>query len=71
MLWANLHLLFWLSLIPFATGWMGENHFATLPTALYGVVLLAAGDRVLHPAAVIIRLQGDELRRRGPRSAAT
>ncbi len=42
ILWANLHLLFWLSLLPFATGWMGENHFAELPTALYGVVLLAA-----------------------------
>ena len=39
---ANLHLLFWLSLIPFATGWMGENHFAPLPTALYGTVLLLA-----------------------------
>jgi uncharacterized membrane protein len=43
ILWANLHLLFWLSLIPFATGWMGENHAATLPVALYGVVLLMAG----------------------------
>src|SRR5262245_48959145 len=42
ILWANLHLLFWLSLVPFATGWMGENHFAPLPTALYGVVLLCA-----------------------------
>jgi uncharacterized membrane protein len=42
ILWANLHLLFWLSLIPFVTGWMGENHFAALPTALYGVVLLMA-----------------------------
>ncbi|MEP7057951.1 MAG: TMEM175 family protein, partial [Caldimonas sp.] len=42
VLWANLHLLFWLSLFPFATGWMGENHFASLPTALYGVVLLMA-----------------------------
>ncbi|MHB8741901.1 MAG: TMEM175 family protein [Sulfuricaulis sp.] len=42
ILWANLHLLFWLSLLPFATGWMGENHFASLPTALYGVVLLMA-----------------------------
>jgi len=42
VLWANLHLLFWLSLFPFATGWMGENHFATLPTATYGVVLLGA-----------------------------
>src|SRR6266496_5833303 len=40
ILWANLHLLFWLSLIPFVTGWMGENHFAALPTSLYGVVLL-------------------------------
>jgi uncharacterized membrane protein len=43
ILWANLHLLFWLSLFPFITGWMGENHFAPLPTALYGVVLLMAG----------------------------
>jgi uncharacterized membrane protein len=42
VLWANLHLLFWLSLIPFATGWMGENHFAPVPTAAYGVVLLLA-----------------------------
>ncbi|MEY3868674.1 MAG: hypothetical protein RLZZ338_2565 [Cyanobacteriota bacterium] len=41
-LWANLHLLFWLSLIPFVTGWMGENHFAAMPVALYGVVLLLA-----------------------------
>ena len=42
ILWANLHLLFWLSLFPFATGWMGENHFTTLPTAIYGAVLLLA-----------------------------
>jgi uncharacterized membrane protein len=42
ILWANLHLLFWLSLIPFTTGWMGENHFTKLPTALYGFVLLMA-----------------------------
>jgi uncharacterized membrane protein len=42
ILWANLHLLFWLSLVPFTTGWMGENHFAPVPTALYGVVLLMA-----------------------------
>jgi uncharacterized membrane protein len=42
VLWANLHLLFWLSLIPFATGWMGENNFATLPVALYGIILLLA-----------------------------
>jgi uncharacterized membrane protein len=43
VLWANLHLLFWLSLIPFTTAWMGENHFAAAPTALYGVVLLLCG----------------------------
>src|SRR4051812_48775062 len=41
-LWANLHLLFWLSLVPFVTGWMGENHYESLPTATYGVVLLMA-----------------------------
>jgi uncharacterized membrane protein len=41
-LWGNLHLLFWLSLIPFVTGWMGENHFAPLPVALYGAILLCA-----------------------------
>ena len=43
VLWANLHLLFWLSLVPFVTAWMGENHFATMPVALYGVVLLMCG----------------------------
>ena len=43
ILWANQHLLFWLSLIPFVTGWMGENHFARTPTAIYGIVLLCAG----------------------------
>src|SRR6266704_897342 len=43
MLWANLHLLFWLSLVPFVTGWMGENDFGRVPAALYGVVLLFAG----------------------------
>ncbi len=42
ILWANLHLLFWLSLVPFVTGWMGENHFAPWPTAIYGVVLIMA-----------------------------
>jgi uncharacterized membrane protein len=42
ILWANLHLLFWLSLVPFVTGWMGENHFASAPTAVYGGVLLMA-----------------------------
>ena len=43
ILWANLHLLFWLSLTPFATAWMGQNHFAPLPVALYGILLLLAG----------------------------
>lgn len=43
IMWANLHLLFWLSLIPFATGWLGENHFAAAPTTLYGATLLMAG----------------------------
>ena len=43
ILWANMHLLFWLSLIPFASGWMGENGFSTLPVALYGVILLMSG----------------------------
>ena len=43
VLWANLHLLFWLSLVPFVTAWMGENHFAATPVAVYGVVLLGAG----------------------------
>src|SRR5436305_9402365 len=42
IMWANLHLLFWLSLLPFATGWMGENHFTPLPSAIYGAVLLLA-----------------------------
>jgi uncharacterized membrane protein len=44
VLWANMHLLFWLSLFPFATGWMGENHFAPIPVSLYGIVLLAAAS---------------------------
>jgi uncharacterized membrane protein len=44
ILWANLHLLFWLSLVPFTTGWMGENHFASLPTAVYGFNLLMTGS---------------------------
>ena len=60
ILWANLHLLFWLSLIPFATGWMGENHFAAIPTALYGVVLLMAGIAYLVLQKFIILSQGTE-----------
>ena len=58
MLWANLHLLFWLSLFPFTTGWMGENHFTAVPTALYGVVLLMAGMAYLLLQHTIIRAQG-------------
>jgi uncharacterized membrane protein len=58
MLWANLHLLFWLSLFPFATGWMGENHFAAVPTALYGVVLLMAAIAYYLLQQAIIRAQG-------------
>ncbi len=59
-LWANLHLLFWLSLIPFVTAWMGENHFAQLPVALYGVVMLMAGVAYLHPLAHPGRSPGPE-----------
>src|SRR5213593_4611462 len=58
ILWANLHLLFWLSLIPFVTGWMGENHFAPLPTAVYGVVLLLAGLAYVLLQHTIIAAQG-------------
>jgi uncharacterized membrane protein len=58
ILWANLHLLFWLSLVPFATGWMGENHFAPMPTALYGFVLLMAGVAYWLLEQMIIRSQG-------------
>ena len=58
MLWANLHLLFWLSLFPFATGWMGENHFAPVPTALYGIVLLMAAIAYYLLELAIIRAQG-------------
>ncbi|HLY33594.1 MAG TPA: TMEM175 family protein [Jatrophihabitantaceae bacterium] len=58
VLWANLHLLFWLSLVPFFTGWMGENHFAEVPTAAYGIVLLAAGIAYYGLQTAIIRRQG-------------
>jgi uncharacterized membrane protein len=60
MLWANLHLLFWLSLIPFVTGWMGENHFAALPSAFYGLVLMMAGFAYSILSATIIREQGKD-----------
>jgi len=59
VLWANLHLLFWLSLFPFATGWMGENHFAALPTAVYGLVLFAAAIAYWLLQQAIIAAQGD------------
>ncbi len=58
ILWANLHLLFWLSLFPFTTGWMGENHFAPTPTALYGLVLLMAAIAYYILQRTIIRQQG-------------
>jgi uncharacterized membrane protein len=58
ILWANLHLLFWLSLIPFATGWMGENHFAPVPTQLYGVVLFMAAIAYWTLQTTIIAYQG-------------
>ena len=58
ILWANLHLLFWLSLFPFATGWLGENHFAPVPTALYGIVLLMAAIAYYILQQLIIASQG-------------
>ena len=62
ILWANLHLLFWLSLVPFVTGWMGENRFAPLPTAAYGVVLLLAGIAYVILQSTIIAHQGPNSR---------
>jgi uncharacterized membrane protein len=56
VLWANLHLLFWLSLIPFVTRWMGENHFATLPVAVYGAVLLLAAIAYFILTRVLLTL---------------
>jgi uncharacterized membrane protein len=58
ILWANLHLLFWLSLVPFVTAWMGENHFASMPTALYGVVLLMAAIAYLILQRLILHAEG-------------
>ena len=60
ILWANLHLLFWLSLLPFVTGWMGENHFAALPSALYGVVLLMSGFAYWVMSQVIVASEGPD-----------
>jgi uncharacterized membrane protein len=60
ILWANLNLLFWLSLFPFATGWMGENHFSSLPSAIYGVVLLMAAISYWLLQRTIIVKQGPD-----------
>jgi uncharacterized membrane protein len=60
MMWANMHLLFWLSLLPFSTGWMGENHFASLPTALYGLSLFMPAIAYYILQRSIIRHQGGE-----------
>jgi uncharacterized membrane protein len=62
VLWANMHLLFWLSLVPFTTAWMGENHFAPVPTAVYGLSLLA-------PAVAWVIMQSTIIRAQGPDSA--
>jgi len=59
ILWANLHLLFWLSLVPFTTGWIGENHFAPIPMAVYGIVLLMAAVAYFILQTTIIRAQGE------------
>ena len=76
ILWANLHLLFWLSLFPFVTGWVGENHFAPIPVAIYGVVLIMAGvayyilSRVLlighGPESTLAKAIGSDLKGKTP-----
>ena len=60
VLWANLHLLFWLSLVPFVTGWMSENHFAVVPVALYGLVLFMAGVAYYVLARVLVARHGKD-----------
>ena len=60
VLWSNLYLLFWLSLMPFATGWMGENHFAKVPVVLYGLVLLMAGAAYYLLVQILIGAHGSE-----------
>jgi uncharacterized membrane protein len=62
MLWANLHLLFWLSLFPFATAWMGENHFAKVPVVVYGLVALLAGVAYYILQTVIVASEGQNAR---------
>jgi uncharacterized membrane protein len=64
ILWANLHLLFWLSLVPFTTAWMGESHFASTPTALYGVVLLLAAIAYRVLVTAILKQHGPHSRLR-------
>src|SRR5438034_8511237 len=60
VLWANMHLLFWLSLTPFVTAWMGQNHFARLPVALYGAVQLFAGIAYFILTRALVALHGQE-----------
>lgn len=62
VMWANLHLLFWLSLIPFTTGWMGENHFAAMPSAFYGIVLLMCAIAYYILQSTIIQADGPNSR---------
>ena len=59
VLWCNLHLLFWLSLVPFVTGWMGENHFSPIPVAMYGVVMMMAGVAYYILARGLVRQHGE------------
>ena len=60
IMWANLHLLFWLSLVPFATSWMGENHFAAVPTAMYGAILICCAIAYTILQTAIVRHHGNE-----------
>ena len=60
VMWANTHLLFWLSLLPFASGWMGENHFSAIPTALFGVDLFMAGVAYYILAKCLVKLHGED-----------
>jgi uncharacterized membrane protein len=60
ILWANMHLLFWLSLVPFATGWMSENHFEAVPVALYGAILLCSGVAYYMLERCLVRTHGSE-----------
>lgn len=62
ILWANMHLLFWLSLVPFTTGWMGENHFTSIPTAIYGVSLLMPAIAYWILQTILIRHEGPNSR---------